>query len=155
MPKKSIFYTGPEAKAFMVHLRELSKIIRKGRRAGKQLTRGSGIAITSAIKPYLNLVGKWKDRIISDRASQKDEIKRLKEEIEKRKAAKLSGGKFDARRDIVDFLAGPAGWAVMGLRKKREREIANLQKELASLGGGSKISPFMQYLRTHKIKKNK
>lgn len=49
-----------------------------------------------------------------------------------RRNRRLTGGKFDPKRDIVDFLAGPLGWAAMGVRKKRERKIAELQKQLNS-----------------------
>ena len=38
----------------------------------------------------------------------------------------LKGGKFDAKHDIVDFLAGPWGWLKMAERKKRDREIERL-----------------------------
>lgn len=54
-------------------------------------------------------------------------------------AANVKGGKFVAR-DILDFIAGPIGWAFMGVRKKREKQIANLQKELASLQGKGTIA---------------
>lgn len=39
------------------------------------------------------------------------------------------GGKLEGR-DVVDFLAGPIGWAFMGVRKSREKKIANLKKQL-------------------------
>lgn len=39
------------------------------------------------------------------------------------------GGKLEGR-DVVDFLAGPIGWALMGVRKSREKKIANLKKQL-------------------------
>lgn len=42
---------------------------------------------------------------------------------------KIKGGKFDPRRDIIDFLAGPAGWIAMGVRKSREKEIEKLKKQ--------------------------
>lgn len=54
-------------------------------------------------------------------------------------AANIKGGKF-VPRDILDFIAGPIGWAFMGVRKKREKQIDKLQKELASLQGKGTIA---------------
>lgn len=39
------------------------------------------------------------------------------------------GGKLEGR-DVIDFLAGPIGWAFMGVRKSREKKIDKLKKEL-------------------------
>lgn len=39
------------------------------------------------------------------------------------------GGKLEGR-DVVDFLAGPIGWAFMGVRKSREKKIDKLKKQL-------------------------
>jgi len=39
------------------------------------------------------------------------------------------GGKIESR-DVLDFFAGPIGWTMMGLRKKRDREIAEMENEL-------------------------
>lgn len=54
-------------------------------------------------------------------------------------ATNVKGGKVTGR-DVLDFFAGPIGWAFMGVRKKREKQIANLQKELASLQGKGTIA---------------
>lgn len=54
-------------------------------------------------------------------------------------AANVKGGKF-VPRDILDFVAGPIGWAFMGVRKKREKQIENLKKELADLQGNGTIA---------------
>lgn len=103
-----------------------------------------------AIQQYLNGVKKWGNRVFSDRKTQKEQIadleRRIKEKQQttppepqggkricrRKRNRRLTGGKFDPRRDIVDFLAGPLGWAAMGVRKKRERKIAELQKQLNS-----------------------
>ena len=39
------------------------------------------------------------------------------------------GGKLEGR-DVIDFLAGPIGWAFMGVRKSREKKIDKLKKQL-------------------------
>ena len=51
----------------------------------------------------------------------------------------VKGGKVTGR-DVLDFFAGPIGWAFMGVRKKREKQIDKLQKELASLQGKGTIA---------------
>lgn len=42
---------------------------------------------------------------------------------------KKRGGKFELR-DLRDFFGGPQGWIRMGIRKKRQKEIDALKKEL-------------------------
>jgi len=98
------------AKQRMAQLRSLRK---RGPR-----TKKGGSFLTSLIEPYTNFVGNW----IKDRKQYRDEQLRQIAELKKKK-----GGKFDPKRDIVDFLAGPIGWTMMGLRKKREKEIEALQ----------------------------
>lgn len=58
-----------------------------------------------------------------DKNAQLAEIERLE------KLKKQRGGKFEFR-DIRDGLLGPVGWIRMGIRKNRERKIAQLKKEL-------------------------
>lgn len=48
---------------------------------------------------------------------------------------KLKGGKLSGR-EVVDILAGPIGWALLGARKKKEKDIARLKKEYS---GGRQI----------------
>ena len=51
------------------------------------------------------------------------------------KIKQAKGGKFDARRDILDGLAGPIGWILMAIRKRKERENEKLRQKL---NGGRK-----------------
>ena len=56
----------------------------------------------------------------------------IKEHEQKNNPPPLStyqGGKLEGR-DVIDFLAGPIGWAFMGVRKSREKKIDKLKKEL-------------------------
>lgn len=100
---------------------------------------------------YKEVVTGWFSRNKQDLENLKNEISDLETKIKNRKAelAKqkgrgkmrrtVRGGAFDPKKDIVDGLAGPAGWIMMGIRKARERKIAKLKKELESLGGGKRI----------------
>lgn len=82
---------------------------------------GSGFLepIINSIK-YWGQYGKsWKHD--SDR--DKSELKRLRNLKQQR------GGKFELA-DLRDGAMGPIGWIRMGIRKKRQREINKLKKEL-------------------------
>ena len=76
------------------------------------------------VGPYLKFTGNWIQNSLMSSKQQKDELEYL------RRLKKMRGGKFEPATDIVDFLAGPIGWIKMGIRKKRQREIDNLKKEL-------------------------
>ena len=96
---------------------------------------------------YLKLVKNWAEGHFSRRKDQNDIIALLenkKKELEFEKMQqkqKIKGGKFESR-DILDGLAGPWGWLMMGLRKRRDRKIENLKKEIENLrniqGAGKK-----------------
>lgn len=135
-----------EAKARMAYLRSL----RTGKRTPKKRTTGGSI-LAKLLPMYKDGVTKWGSRILSDRASQIGRINELTSQLAKKKGGKAMlsspaleklrkqimmkklrntrGGKFETK-DIVDFFAGPIGWAAMGMRKKRERQIADLEKQL-------------------------
>lgn len=82
----------------------------------------------------LSLIGKslgfWKDYAMDWHKDKKhhqemlDVLNKAKE-----KYGKAKGGKFQLQ-DVKDFFLGPPGWFRMGFRKKREREIEALKKEL-------------------------
>lgn len=80
---------------------------------------------------YKNSLGKWSSRIFSDKAKDEARLAELRKAVAAKKAGKTSGGKIEGR-DVVDFFAGPLGWIAMGKRKKRQREIADLEKQLQS-----------------------
>lgn len=61
--------------------------------------------------------------------SLKDIIKELKQQNEPQPLSTYQGGKLEGR-DVIDFLAGPIGWTMMGIRKSREKKIDKLKKEL-------------------------
>lgn len=56
----------------------------------------------------------------------------------------VKGGKVTGR-DVLDFFAGPIGWAFMGVRKKREKQIDKLKKELNSLEGNGKSDDYILF----------
>ncbi len=58
-----------------------------------------------------------------------DLIKERKQQNEPQPLSTYQGGKLEGR-DVVDFLAGPIGWAFMGVRKAREKKIDKLKKQL-------------------------
>jgi len=60
----------------------------------------------------------------------KKDSDRDKAELEKLRAAKKARGGKIKLEDVRDGLMGPIGWIRMGVRKKRQREIAKLKKEL-------------------------
>lgn len=96
--------------------------VRSFRNRGVKKSATKGGSILAHLAPmYLRGVRQWFD----DRRQYRD---RQLAEIEKLK--KIKGGKFDPQRDIVDILAGPIGWTMMGLRKRREKEIEDLKKSL-------------------------
>ena len=100
------------AKRRMAFLRSL-------RRKKKSSTKGGGI-LTTVLPTYLRLTGNFFKDHATTRRNQLAELERLR---------KLRGGKFELR-DIRDFFAGPIGWAMMGVRKRREKEIEDLQRQL-------------------------
>lgn len=100
------------AKRRMAFLRSL-------RRKKKSSTKGGGI-LTTVLPTYLRLTGNFFNDHATTRRNQLAELERLR---------KLRGGKFELR-DIRDFFAGPIGWAMMGVRKRREKEIEDLQRQL-------------------------
>lgn len=119
-----------------------------------------GFLLDALGKLYTGLVKKWGSNRITDLRSQREEIARLEDELKKKQRSQhrsgkavggcaackrrfrkkipvaisspdsiYSGGKLEGR-DIVDFLAGPIGWAFMGVRKSREKKIDKLKKQL-------------------------
>lgn len=100
---------------------------RRARGGKKKKLRGGSLA--ALIKAYLTGVSGWAKSRITERQQQKAQLEQLRDLVEMKR---LTGGKFDPKKDIVDFLAGPWGWLAMGMRKKREKEIAKLQQELAT-----------------------
>lgn len=122
----------PEAKAYMARLRAMRG---KGcRGAGKRRCKG-GSLLSILGKAYTSTLGKWIKGWRDEDVAQRKELKRLR------------GGKFDAKKDVVDILAGPLGWIKMGIRKKREKEIAKLRGEQGSgrMRGGS-VNEDVDYL---------
>ena len=88
-----------------------------------------GGSLAALIKTYLTGASTWARSRLQERRQQKDQLEQLRQLVELKK---MQGGKFDPKKDIVDFLAGPWGWVAMGMRKKREKEIAKLQQQLAT-----------------------
>ena len=116
-----------EAKARMAYLRSLRGKGCSGKRSRrtKRTKEIDGGSLLGLLAPkYFNYISGWAKDGFDERAAQKNEIARLKEKIKNKK-----GGKFDPKKDITDFIMGPWGWLKMGLRKKREREIARLRQE--------------------------
>lgn len=83
-----------------------------------------GLNPLNAAPAYLKFTNGWLTDWIKQTKKQKAELERLK------KLKQTRGGKFEPKTDIIDFLAGPLGWIKMGIRKKRQREIEQLKKEL-------------------------
>lgn len=102
-------------------LRKLMRQIAEQKKKKRQME-GSGPVgkiITNSLKFWGDYGKSWKD----SRKAQIDELERL------RKLKKERGGKFELQ-DLRDGFLGPIGWIRMGLRKKRQREIERLKKEL-------------------------
>lgn len=71
-------------------------------------------------------LGYWKNYFTDWHGSRKNE----EQELERlRKLKKARGGKFELQ-DLRDGFLGPIGWIRMARRKKRQREIERLKKEL-------------------------
>lgn len=100
-----------------------------------QKVQGNGVVLSSLANLYKKLVGNWSSGHFNRRNEQLAEIERLKRQIADKK--QISGGKFEPR-DLLDFAAGPIGWTMMGLRKKRDREIEKLKREAAGSSFGCK-----------------
>ena len=118
-----------QAKAHMAYLRSLRK--KYGGKIGRGKAKlnkyqGNGFnpfgLIGKSLKYWVNYGKSWKD----DKDADNKEIERLK----RLKASK--GGKFELR-DLRDGFMGPIGWIRMGLRKKRQREIERLKKDVGEL----------------------
>lgn len=106
------------ARRRMAYLRSLKK-----KKSGGRKKKG-GSFILPLIRTGLGLSINYYKKKLEDRQKQIDEINRLKQ------LKKQQGGGFDSR-DIIDGLMGPYGWIAMAMRKKREREIEQLKRELS------------------------
>lgn len=67
---------------------------------------------------------------LRERRKRREDLLKRRQETMENIIPPINGGKFEGR-DILDFLAGPSGWIAMGIRKKRQREIEQLQRDLA------------------------
>ena len=77
--------------------------------------------------PWIEDLNIWKRRFKGK--TLKDVIKEREQQNEPQPLSTYQGGKLEGR-DVVDFLAGPIGWAFMGVRKAREKKIDKLKKQL-------------------------
>lgn len=112
----------PEAKAYMAYLRNMRG--KGGRGGGKKKHLNGGALITASTifsllkKAYRKTVGKWFGKRLNEAREQEKRIEQLQ------------GGKtrFDGR-DVIDTFAGPIGWIMMARRKKRAKEIKELEAQ--------------------------
>lgn len=137
--KTQLVKGSPEAKAYMAKLRAMRK--------SKKIT-GNGIIpgveipdpVTGLVK---NSLGYWKNYFTGwagASKARKAEIARLKamlaarggkyEDLKRLKTLwTAKGGKFEMQ-DLRDGFMGPIGWIRMIIRKKQQRELERLRKEL-------------------------
>ena len=138
----------PEARMKMAYLRSL--------RTGKRRMKGGAFnpfgLITGGLKYWANYGKDWANQSKNDKA-ELERLRALKKQrggmymgprfgpepvtnpmadpewVKAYLAHKLKGGKFELQ-DLRDGFMGPIGWIRMGVRKRRQREIEQLKKEL-------------------------
>ena len=118
--KKLSEYVGPAMADYLKHNKNV-EYARIGKARLKQM-KGNGLLP----KIIMKSLGYWKDYFTDWHGSRKNE----EQELERlRKLKKARGGKFELQ-DLRDGFLGPIGWIRMARRKKRQREIERLKKEL-------------------------
>lgn len=98
--------------------------------------KGGAALFGNLVSLYQSGVTRWANDWIDEAKNANAEIKRLKHKIALRKAMerqRAASGGSRVGRDILDALAGPAGWIRMGIRRKKEKEIRKLKKEAGEL----------------------